>query len=92
MSGKYSEVPEILSATCKFVILALGINPLVPNAPVFHPLKTLENLRVEVERGCIGNEWVEKFRMRQVFKSPKKYYIMNNENILHGSGDLNTAL
>ena len=39
------------------------INPFVPNAPFLYPSKTSENLTVfwcfqGVEKGCIGNEWV----------------------------------
>ena len=39
------------------------INPFVSNAPFLYPLKTSENLTVfwcfqGVEKGCIGNEWV----------------------------------
>ena len=38
-------------------------NPFVPNASFLYPLKTEENLTVfwcfqGVEKGCIGNEWV----------------------------------
>ena len=40
----------------------LNINPFVPNAPLPYPLKTSKNLTVfcfqEVEKGCIGNKWV----------------------------------
>ena len=46
----------------------LYINPFVPNAPLLHPLKTSENRKVfwcfqGVEKGCIGNEWIERFLM-----------------------------
>ena len=39
------------------------INPFVPSAPFFYPLKTSENRKVSwrfqgVEKGCIGNKWV----------------------------------
>ena len=39
------------------------LNPFVPNATFFYPLKTSENLTVfwcfqGVEKGCIGNKWV----------------------------------
>ena len=39
------------------------LNPFVPNAPFLYLLKTLENRKVfwcfrGVEKGCIGNEWV----------------------------------
>ena len=41
------------------------VNPFVPNAPFLYPLKTSENRKVYcyfqgVEKGCIGNEWVNK--------------------------------
>ena len=41
------------------------INPFLPNAHFLYPLKTSENLMVfwcfqGVEKGCIGNEWVNK--------------------------------
>ena len=39
------------------------VNPFVPIAPFLYPLKTSENRKVfwcfqGVEKGCIGNEWV----------------------------------
>ena len=42
------------------------INPFVPNAPFLFPLKTSENRKFfwcfqEVEKGCIGNKWVNIF-------------------------------
>ena len=51
---------ERTKCECRFFI----INPFVPNAPFLYPLKTSENLTVfwcfqEVEKGCIGNEWVK---------------------------------
>ena len=33
------------------------INPIVPNAPFLYPVKTSENCK-GVEKGCIGDEWV----------------------------------
>ena len=41
------------------------LNPFVPDALFFQPLKTSENLAVfwcfqGVEKGCIGNEWVKR--------------------------------
>ena len=41
------------------------INPFVPNAPFFYPLKTSENRKVflyfqEIEKGCIVNKLVNK--------------------------------
>ena len=41
-------------------------NPFVHNAPFLYPLKTSESRKVfqffqEVEKGCIGNEWVNIF-------------------------------
>ena len=38
-------------------------NPFVFNAHFLYPLKTSENRKVlqEVEKGCIGNKWVNKF-------------------------------
>ena len=40
------------------------LNPFVPNAPFFYPLKTSDNLMVflyfpGVEKGSIGNKWVK---------------------------------
>ena len=39
-------------------------NPFIPNPPFIYPLKTSENRKVlcfqEVEKGCIGNEWINK--------------------------------
>ena len=42
-----------------------AFNPFVPNAPFLYPLKTSENRKVflcfqGVEKGCIGNKWVNK--------------------------------
>ena len=41
----------------------LYVNPFVPNAHFLYPLKTSENCKIfcfhEVEKGCIGNEWVK---------------------------------
>ena len=43
-------------------------NPFVPNAPFLYPLKTSQNHKIfyfqGVERGCIGNEWVNHFRKK----------------------------
>ena len=41
-------------------------NPFVPNAPFLYPLNASENLTVfrcfqGLEKGCIGNEWVNQF-------------------------------
>ena len=33
------------------------INPFVPNAPFFYPLKTTRGFQ-GVEKACMGNEWV----------------------------------
>ena len=45
------------------IYLSPWLNPFFPNAPFFYPLKTSENLTIfwcfqGVEKGCIGNEWV----------------------------------
>ena len=42
----------------------LVFNPFVSSAPFLYPLKTSENLTVfwcfqEVDKGCIGNEWIK---------------------------------
>ena len=42
------------------------VNPFVPNAPFLYPLKTSEN-RKGVEKGCIGNKWVNVFRNVETF-------------------------
>ena len=48
------------------------INPFVPNAPFLYPLKTFQG----VEKGCIGNEWVNWISTDSnpgfVWKGPKK--------------------
>ena len=54
------------------------LNPFVPNALFFYPLKTSENLTVfwcfqGVEKGCIGNEWVEDAKIMPVILT--KYQI-----------------
>ena len=48
------------------------INPVIPNAPFLYPLKT-ENRKVfwyfqEIEKGCIGNEWVNQYAFLKVFQ------------------------
>ena len=50
---------------CNFRKAVKAFNPFVPNAPFFYPLKTSEYRKVfwrfqGVEKGCIGNEWVNK--------------------------------
>ena len=50
-------------------------NPFVPDAPFFYPLKTSENRKVfwcfqGVEKGCIGNEWVN----RNIWSHRKQYH------------------
>ena len=50
----------------------LKINPFVPNAPFFYPLKTAENLSVfwcfqGIEKGCIGNEWGKSAGEKEAF-------------------------
>ena len=35
----------------------LSFNPYVPKAPFVYPVKTSEN-RKGVEKGCIGNKWI----------------------------------
>ena len=52
LPNKYEQIP-----------LIRDFNPFVSNAPFLYPLKTSENRKVfrclqEVEKGCIGNEWV----------------------------------
>ena len=42
-----------------------SLNPFVPNAPFFYPLKTSENRKVfwcfqGGEKGCLGNKWVKR--------------------------------
>ena len=42
------------------------VNPFFPNTPFLYPLKTSENRKVSwcfhgVEKGYIGDEWVNKF-------------------------------
>ena len=46
-------------------LIMYWLNPFVPNAPFFYSLKTSENPKVfwcfqGVEKGCIGNEWLNK--------------------------------
>ena len=57
------------------------INPFVPNAPFLYPLKTSENLRVfwcfdvfrVLEKGCIGNEWVNETVSPSLKISPAQF-------------------
>ena len=44
--------------------MKFSVNPFVPNTLFIYPLKTSENGKVfwcfqEVEKGCIGNEWIK---------------------------------
>ena len=44
------------------------INPIVPNAPFLHTLKTTENLKVfrcfqGVKKGCVGSIWVTMYEI-----------------------------
>ena len=60
MSSLNNQRPSFFS--CQ-VHLILCLNPFIPNALFLYPLKTSENLTVcwcfqGVEKGCIGNEWV----------------------------------
>ena len=53
----WSEDLEIVTKgdkICKYT----HFNPIVPNAPLFYPLKTSENLQ-GVKKGCIWNKWVK---------------------------------
>ena len=48
------------------------INSIVPNAPFLYPLNTSENCKVfwcfqRVEKGCIGNEWVNLIQIQATF-------------------------
>ena len=59
-------------------LLKYFINPFVPNAPFFYPLKTRENHMVfwcfpGVEKGCIGDEWVK----NEMFKNYKNLTVEN---------------
>ena len=43
-----------------------SINPFISNPPFLHPLETSEHRKVfwcfqGIEKGCIGNEWVNHF-------------------------------
>ena len=63
----------------KYTIKIEIINPFVPNAPSLYPLKTSENLTIfwcfqEVEKGCIGNKWVN--GKTCIFKRCGKYLIV----------------
>ena len=64
-------INKFWSKNLQFLPKSMNFNPFVPNAPFFYPLKTSENRRFfwcfqEVEKGCIGNEWVK--RIKIVFK------------------------
>ena len=53
----------------------LEINPFVPNAPFFAPLKHQKILFLcfqGVEKRCIGNKWVNAFHSTQLFLYPLK--------------------
>ena len=57
-----------------------SVNLFVPNAPFFYPLKTSGNLTVFLcfqwlEKGCIGNEWVnQKMENRISLKKQKEAF------------------
>ena len=71
--------PLLCAKQCGF----LKLNPFTSNAPFLYPLKTSENRKVfwcfqRVEKGCIGNEWVN-FVM-STFQASKYMFKINNRN------------
>ena len=66
---------EYFSANSDHTIIpkSFTVNQLAPNAPFLYPLKTSENLTVfcfqGVQKGCIGNEWVNKAKKRLSLKA-----------------------
>ena len=51
----------------KYAFVKYTVNPVVPNAPFFYPMKISENRIVfwcfqGVEKGCTGNKWVRIFQ------------------------------
>ena len=66
----------------------LQINPLVPKAPFPYPLKTSENFTVflcfqGVEKGCIGNEWVNWCTIQIILLYVSRFYkLLGNEKFL----------
>ena len=70
--------------------LLFHINPFVPNASFLYPLKTLENLKVfwyfqGVEKGCIGNKWVNERNPDLVVIAQKKalWFFYRNVTAFH---------
>ena len=51
-------------------VLNKFFNPFVPNAPFIYPLKTSEGCFQGVEKGCIGNKWVNETIERLVRNNP----------------------
>ena len=56
-------------------------NPFFPNAPFFDPLKTSENRKVfwcfqAVEKGCIGNKWVNMLQTEWSFLLKQSSYFL----------------
>ena len=52
----FSKNRELLHGKCLMVFSYF--NPFVSNEPFLYPLKISENRRERVEKGWIGNEWV----------------------------------
>ena len=68
--------------------MSLAFNTLVPNAPFLYPLKT-ENRTVfwcfqEVEKACIGNEWVNPFHTTVAILYPPKTKKQRFRGVLRG--------
>ena len=68
MNGKNTEVEG--SGLVKLVVITNVFNPFVPRAPFLYSLKT-ENLTFfwcfqEVEKKCIGNEWVNQHHETEI--------------------------
>ena len=68
-------------------------NPFVPNAPFLYPLKILENLKFSdvfrgVEKGCIGNKWVNGPEVLSSASDKAKMSVKNfsKDSDLTGSG------
>ena len=76
LKGLIYNVTVFLNRTPLIFFCPRSLKPFVYNAPFLYPLKASENLKVfwcfqGVEKGCIGNEWVN-----------EEYLIKNKEDHL----------
>ena len=72
----------------------IGLNPFVPNAPFLYPVKTSENYNFfchfhGVEKGCIGNECVNKSFRPTVTDNSSHHYKLNDFQVQYKNNNNN---